>query len=110
MNRALVLATNLFPIRVLIGGAPAQVRPAWFTRFSGEFITWGLAVIMLGMGITLRVDDFKRVLKMPRRLPCLAPFRPRFILSSAASSPASGGCDRCGSNLLKRRLFIRLAG
>ena len=66
MNRALALATNLFPIWVLTGGALALVHPGWFTWFSGDFITWGLAVIMLGMGITLSVDDFKRVLKMPR--------------------------------------------
>ena len=60
MNRALALATNLFPIWVLIGGALSLVHPAWFTWFSGDFITWGLVVIMLGMGITLSVDDFKR--------------------------------------------------
>jgi BASS family bile acid:Na+ symporter len=29
-------------------------------------IVWGLAVIMLGMGITLSVEDFKRALKMPK--------------------------------------------
>jgi len=66
MNRILAFATNLFPVWVLLGGALALAHPAWFTWFSGEFITWGLAVIMLGMGITLTVDDFKRVLKMPR--------------------------------------------
>ena len=66
MNRILALATNLFPVWVLLGGALALGHPAWFTWFSGGFITWGLAVIMLGMGITLSVDDFKRVLKMPR--------------------------------------------
>ena len=66
MNRVLALATNLFPIWVLLGGALALAHPAWFTWFSGDFITWGLAVIMLGMGITLSVDDFERVLQMPR--------------------------------------------
>ncbi len=66
MNRLLSILTNLFSIWVLIGGALALAHPAWFTWFSGDFITWGLAVIMLGMGITLNVDDFKRVLKMPR--------------------------------------------
>ena len=68
MNRLLSLLTNLFPIWVLAGGALALVHPNWFTRFSGDFITWGLAVIMLGMGITLSVDDFKAVLKMPRAI------------------------------------------
>ena len=66
MNRNLALATNLFPVWVLVGGALALAHPAWFTWFSGDCITYGLAVIMLGMGITLTVDDFKRVLKMPR--------------------------------------------
>ena len=66
MNRILAIATNLFPVWVLLGGALALAHPAWFTWFSGDCITWGLAVIMLGMGITLSVDDFKRVLKMPR--------------------------------------------
>jgi BASS family bile acid:Na+ symporter len=66
MNRIPALATNLFPVWVLACGALALAHPAWFTWFSGGFITWGLAVIMLGMGITLTVDDFTRVLKTPR--------------------------------------------
>jgi BASS family bile acid:Na+ symporter len=66
VNRVLVIATNLFPIWVLAGGALALAHPRWFTWFSGAFITWGLAVIMLGMGITLSVDDFKWALQMPR--------------------------------------------
>src|SRR5438552_18293116 len=60
------LFTNLFPIWVLLGGALALMNPRLFTWFQGEAIVWGLAVIMLGMGITLSVDDFRRVLKMPR--------------------------------------------
>ena len=66
MNRVLGLLTNLFPIWVLIGGVLALFFPHWFTWFSGDLITWGLAVIMLGMGITLSLDDFKSVLKMPK--------------------------------------------
>jgi bile acid:Na+ symporter, BASS family len=66
MTRILALATNLFPVWVLGCGGLALVRPAWFTWFSGGFITWGLAVIMLGMGLTLSVDDCRRTLKMPR--------------------------------------------
>jgi BASS family bile acid:Na+ symporter len=66
MNRLLALATNLFPIWVLMGGLMALIEPRWFTWFGGDFITWGLAVIMLGMGITLSVDDFKAVLKTPQ--------------------------------------------
>ncbi len=66
MKRAAGIATNVFPVWVLLGGALALAHPAWFTWFKGELITYGLAVIMLGMGITLSVEDFKRVLKMPR--------------------------------------------
>jgi len=65
MRRVFALATNMFPIWVLLGGAVALAEPGLFTWFSGDFITWGLAVIMLGMGITLSVDDFKAVLKTP---------------------------------------------
>jgi BASS family bile acid:Na+ symporter len=66
MNRLLSLLTNLFPVWVLVGGALALVRPGWFTWFSGDLITWGLAVIMLGMGLTLSLEDFRAVLKLPR--------------------------------------------
>ncbi len=66
MSRALAYATNLFPLWVLLGGVLAWFHPGWFAWFGGDCITWGLAVIMLGMGITLSVDDFKAVLKMPR--------------------------------------------
>ena len=65
MNQLFTRAANLFPVWVLLGGMAALFRPHWFTWFSGDFITWGLAVIMLGMGLTLRGADFKAVLKMP---------------------------------------------
>ncbi len=64
--RALIIFTNLFPLWVLLAGVLALVHPPLFTWFSGPFIVWGLAVIMLGMGVTLSVSDFKTVLKMPR--------------------------------------------
>ncbi|MBA4148110.1 MAG: bile acid:sodium symporter family protein [Verrucomicrobia bacterium] len=66
MLRLLNLFTNLFPVWVLLGGVLALFQPMWFTWFKGPAIIWGLAVIMLGMGLTLTVDDFKGVLKIPR--------------------------------------------
>jgi len=66
MNRLLALLTNAFPVWVLGGGVLALFQPAWFTWFSGPWIVWGLAVIMLGMGMTLTLDDFRRVLTMPK--------------------------------------------
>lgn len=66
MARLLNLFTNLFPLWVLLGGVLALVEPRTVTWFRGQAIVWGLAVIMLGMGITLSVDDFRRVFAMPR--------------------------------------------
>ncbi len=66
MSRVLGLATNAFPVWVVAGGVLALFWPSWFTWFSGPWIVWGLAVIMLGMGMTLTVDDFRRVLTMPK--------------------------------------------
>ena len=58
--------TRLFPVWVLVAGFAAILEPEIFTWFSGPFIVWGLAVIMLGMGLTLRFEDFREVLQMPR--------------------------------------------
>ncbi len=63
--RWLNVLTNLFPFWVLLGGVLALFEPGWFTWFKGPAIVGGLAVIMLGMGVTLSLDDFKAVLKMP---------------------------------------------
>jgi bile acid:Na+ symporter, BASS family len=66
MARLLGLLTNAFPLWVLLGGVLALAHPPWVTWFRGPFIVWGLAVIMLGMGITLSLEDFRRVLRTPR--------------------------------------------
>jgi BASS family bile acid:Na+ symporter len=63
--RWLILFTNLFPLWVLLAGIAALIEPILFTWFA-PYIVPGLAVIMLGMGITLSLDDFRAVLKMPR--------------------------------------------
>lgn len=57
--------TNLFPLWVLSFGVLALIYPPLFTWFSGGWIVWGLALIMLGMGLTLSFADFRRVLTMP---------------------------------------------
>ena len=66
MQRLLAILTNAFPVWVALGGALALFWPNWFTWFSGPWIVWGLAVVMLGMGLTLELRDFRRVLEMPR--------------------------------------------
>jgi BASS family bile acid:Na+ symporter len=66
MIRILAFLTNIFPVWVVVASGLALFYPTWFTWFDKQAIIFGLAVIMLGMGITLRFDDFRRVLEMPR--------------------------------------------
>jgi len=66
MARLLSTLTNAFPVWVVAMSAVALFQPAWFTWFSGPWIVWGLATIMLGMGLTLTIDDFRSVTRMPR--------------------------------------------
>jgi BASS family bile acid:Na+ symporter len=53
--------TNAFPLWVLCASVLALWRPGLFTWFSGPLIPMGLAVIMLGMGLTIGIDDVRRV-------------------------------------------------
>jgi BASS family bile acid:Na+ symporter len=78
MRRALDLATNAFPVWVLVGGVLALWHPSLFTWFRGPAIVWGLAVIMLGMGLTLTFDDFKMVGRMKRAV--LAGFVAQYLI------------------------------
>ncbi len=66
MKRFLLSAANGFPAWVLAASLLALWQPGLFVWFSGPWIVWGLAVIMLGMGLTLCVEDFAAVTKMPR--------------------------------------------
>jgi BASS family bile acid:Na+ symporter len=66
VSRIVSLLTNAFPVWVVALAAIALIEPAWFIWFSGPWITWGLAVIMLGMGLTLTFDDFRGIARLPR--------------------------------------------
>jgi len=66
MTQLLNRLANLFPLWVLAGSATALFYPTAFTWFSGQYIVWGLAIIMIGMGITLTVEDLRRVTKLPK--------------------------------------------
>ena len=65
LHRALRIGTFAFPVWVLLASLLALWRPEIFTWFRGNLITVGLGLIMLGMGLTLEVDDFRRVLRRP---------------------------------------------
>lgn len=57
----LVRLTNLFPLWILLASVAALSRPELFTWFGGSLITIGLAIIMLGMGLTLEPADLTRI-------------------------------------------------
>ena len=42
------------------------LQPDWFSWVSGPVIIWLLALITLGMGLSLAPADFRRVLVAPR--------------------------------------------
>ena len=58
--------TRLFPLWVSLCAGLALYHPSWFTWFSGPWITYGLGGIMLGMGLTLRWEDFAQVATRPQ--------------------------------------------
>lgn len=60
--------TNFFPVFVLGAALLALAQPAAFDWFDKTAITPVLALTMLGMGLTLTFDDFKRVLATPGRI------------------------------------------
>ncbi len=65
-----LLATlaNAFPVWVLLASGLALLQPALFTWFRGPLITIGLGVIMLSMGMTISVDDFRAVARDKARV------------------------------------------
>lgn len=65
MRRLLLASADWFPAWVLTAALLALWQPSLFTWFSGPWIVWGLALVMLGMGLTLNVADFAAVLRLP---------------------------------------------
>ena len=65
MRRLLLASADWFPAWVLTAALLALWQPSLFTWFSGPWIVWGLALVMLGMGLTLDVADFAAVLRLP---------------------------------------------
>jgi BASS family bile acid:Na+ symporter len=65
MSKVSSFIVTAFPLWIIIGVILTFIHPALFTWFSGPLITYGLGIIMLGMGLTIKLEDFKNVLKMP---------------------------------------------
>lgn len=60
--------TGLYSVWLSCGVIASLLFPSVFTWFSGPWITGALSLVMLGMGFTLTLDDFKRLLTMPGSL------------------------------------------
>ena len=58
--------TAAFPWIVSISTFLSLVYPSLFIWFQGPLITLGLAGIMLGMGLTLKGEDFLQIIKNPK--------------------------------------------
>lgn len=65
MQRILSTFTNLYLLWLVLTVAVALSHPPAFAWFTGQWIVWALSIVMLGMGFTLTVDDFRRLLSMP---------------------------------------------
>lgn len=89
MTRLLNLFTNLFPVWILLSGLVALWYPPSFLWFKTSYISWALAVIMLGMGVTLSIDDFRQVLTMPRAV-AVGVFAQYIVMPSLGWSIAMG--------------------
>jgi BASS family bile acid:Na+ symporter len=60
--------TKFYPLWLALIVAVALIHPPAFAWFSGQWVVWALTVVMLGMGFTLTVGDFRRIFRMPGSL------------------------------------------
>lgn len=56
---------NLYPVWLVSLAVLAFFKPQTMLWFDKPWIFWSLAASMLGMGLTLSVDDFKAIARMP---------------------------------------------
>lgn len=68
MQQLLSRFTNLYPVWLVGAAVVSLLRPATFAWFTGPWITWAIGTVMLGMGFTLAIDDFKRLARAPGAL------------------------------------------
>lgn len=66
MSKLFAQLTNAFPLWIAACSGLALFHPEWFTWFQGDFIRYGLGLIMLGMGLTLTFEDFRDVIHLPK--------------------------------------------
>lgn len=65
MSRFFQWFNNLYPIWLLSLSTVAFLHPPAMLWFGKQWIFWSLAASMLGMGLTLSLEDFRAVARMP---------------------------------------------
>lgn len=68
MQRFLNSVTGLYPLWLVLFVVVALVHPPTFSWFSGQWVVSAMSVVMLGMGFTLTIEDFRRLFRMPGSL------------------------------------------
>lgn len=65
MKRLLDGFNNLYPVWLVSVAVMAFFKPSLMLWFNANWVFWSLATSMLGMGLTLSLDDFKAIARMP---------------------------------------------
>jgi BASS family bile acid:Na+ symporter len=65
MKRFFDWFNNLYPVWLVSLSVVAFFKPQVMLWFGPDWIFWSLAASMLGMGLTLSVEDFKAIARMP---------------------------------------------
>ena len=60
--------TDLYLLWLLAFAVAGLLKPEWLIWFRGKWVVWALTLVMLGMGLTLTLEDFRRLFKMPGSL------------------------------------------
>ena len=66
MNALLSSLTRHYPFWLVGTAVLGFIAPPTLVWFSGPWIFWGLACVMLGMGLSLKPTDFSGIVRMPR--------------------------------------------
>jgi BASS family bile acid:Na+ symporter len=68
VQSAITAVSNYFPVFVLLFAALGVAQPSTMTWVPSSVVTWAIGLSMLGMGLTLTLEDFKRVLSAPKQI------------------------------------------
>lgn len=60
--------TDLYLLWLIAFAVIALLKPEWLIWFRGQWVVWALTLVMLGMGLTLTIEDFRRLFRMPGSL------------------------------------------